>query len=121
MSTPVAVILKGYPRLSETFIAQEILALECAGMDLQIVSLRRPTDERVHPVHKEIRATVTYLPEYLPDDPMRVLRGWRVARRRAPCHMREFSVGLAALVAHAGRDRLSGSPGVRGCLPSSQS
>ena len=83
MSTPVAVILKGYPRLSETFIAQEILALECAGMDLQIVSLRRPTDERVHPVHKEIRATVSYLPEYLHDDPMRVLRGWRVARRMA--------------------------------------
>ena len=81
MSGPVAVILKGYPRLSETFIAQEILALERAGMDLEIVSLRRPTDSALHPVHHEIGAPVRYLPEYLHDDPSRVLRGWRKARR----------------------------------------
>ena len=37
---PVAVVLKGYPRLSETFIAQEIHSLERAGVDLQLVSLR---------------------------------------------------------------------------------
>ncbi len=28
------VVLKGYPRLSETFIAQELLGLERAGIDL---------------------------------------------------------------------------------------
>ena len=81
MSGPVAVILKGYPRLSETFIAQEILALERAGMDLEIVSLRRPTDSALHPVHHEIGAAVRYLPEYLHDDPSRVWRGWLKARR----------------------------------------
>ena len=30
----VAFILKGYPRLSETFIAQEIAALERRGLDI---------------------------------------------------------------------------------------
>lgn len=81
MTTPVAFILKGYPRLSETFIAQEILALERAGMDIEIVSLRRPADGRVHPVHEEISAPVRYLPEYLHTDPARVMRGWLRVRR----------------------------------------
>ncbi|MEE8187892.1 MAG: glycosyltransferase [Kiloniellales bacterium] len=81
MSETVAIVLKGYPRLSETFIAQEILALERRGLHLLIFSLRRPTDPASHPVHREIAAPVTYLPEYLKDDPLRVLRGWRLARR----------------------------------------
>ena len=34
----VAFVLKGYPRLSETFIAQEILALEGRGLDILIVN-----------------------------------------------------------------------------------
>ena len=79
---PIAFILKGYPRLSETFIAQEIRALEEAGLDLRIVSLRRPTDRLVHPVHREIGAPVLYLPEYLWRAPLRVLKAWRAARNR---------------------------------------
>ncbi|MGF1631944.1 MAG: glycosyltransferase [Kiloniellaceae bacterium] len=78
----VAVILKGYPRLSETFIAQEILALERRGFALRLVSLRHPTDRKRHPVHDDIRAPVGYLPEYLYQEPLRVLRGWWSARGR---------------------------------------
>ncbi|HEX3500815.1 MAG TPA: glycosyltransferase family 4 protein [Stellaceae bacterium] len=78
---PIAFILKGYPRLSESFIAQEIRALEACGVDLRIVSLRRPTDGARHPVHREIRAPVLYLPEYLYREPGRVWHGWRFARR----------------------------------------
>jgi len=70
----VAFVLKGYPRLSETFIAQEIAALESRGLDILIVSLRKPTDARVHPVHREIKAPILYLPEYLLLEPLRVLR-----------------------------------------------
>lgn len=81
--TAVAVILKGYPRLSETFIAQEILALERLGLQLQIVSLRHPTDKDVHPVHRDISAPATYLPEYLHSEPLRVLRGFMAARKLA--------------------------------------
>ena len=79
----VAFVLKGYPRLSETFIAQEIRALEQRGLDILIVSLRHPTDPATHPVHAEIKAPVLYLPEYLKDEPRRVWRGWRRARRIA--------------------------------------
>lgn len=81
MTGRVAFVLKGYPRLSETFIAQEIAALERRGLDVLIVSLRHPTDARRHPVHEEIRARVLYLPEYLLVEPLRVLRAWWRMRR----------------------------------------
>ena len=77
----IAVILKGYPRLSETFIAQELQALEGRGVALALFSLRRPTDREAHPIHDEIRAPVVYLPEYLHHEPSRVWRTWRRARR----------------------------------------
>ncbi len=78
----VAVIVKGYPRLSETFIAQEILGLQDRGLDQLIVSLRHPTDPAIHPVHRRIRSDVLYLPEYLHDDPARVAaaRDWARAQ-----------------------------------------
>src|SRR3954469_15338330 len=79
----VAFVLKGYPRLSEAFIAQEIAALERRGLEILIVSLRRPTDEKLHPVHREIGAEVRYLPEYLLREPLRVLRAWAKMRRTA--------------------------------------
>ncbi len=83
MTGPIAFVVKGYPRLSETFIAEEILGLEKAGFDIRIVALRRPTDDRIHPVHREIVAPVTYLPEYLHHAPFRVLRAfWR--QRKSP-------------------------------------
>lgn len=78
----LAIILKGYPRLSETFIAQEILGLERAGFSIDIWSLRRPTDRYHHPMHEEIAARLLYLPEYLHDDPHRVWKGLIHAVRR---------------------------------------
>jgi glycosyltransferase involved in cell wall biosynthesis len=75
MQPSVAVVVKGYPRLSETFIAQEILALEARGLALDIWSLRHPTEKAVHPMHRQIRARANYLPEYLYQEPLRVLKG----------------------------------------------
>jgi glycosyltransferase involved in cell wall biosynthesis len=80
-SVRLGIVLKGYPRLSETFIAQEIRELEKAGFDLEIISLRHPTDNSLHPVHREIKAPVSYLPEYLHQEPLRVFRAWLKARR----------------------------------------
>jgi len=77
----IGIVLKGYPRLSETFISQEILALENLGFDLQIISLRHPTDKAVHPVNREISAPVVYLPEYIHNEPLRVFKAWRIARK----------------------------------------
>ena len=73
MGRTIGVVLKGYPRLSETFIAQEILELQRAGFDLELISLRHPTDKAQHPIHREITAPVHYLPEYLHEEPVRVL------------------------------------------------
>jgi glycosyltransferase involved in cell wall biosynthesis len=77
----VAFVLKGYPRLSETFIAQEILALEQRGLEILVVSLRHPTDRATHPIQQLIRAALLYLPEYLYQEPRRVWRGWLRSRR----------------------------------------
>lgn len=79
----IAIVVKGYPRLSETFIAQEILALQDRGLDLEIWSLRHPTERAVHPMHKKIKARVTYLPEYLYEEPLRVLKGafWSLGQK----------------------------------------
>ncbi len=68
----IAIILKGYPRLSETFIAQELEALEKAGLCFIIYSLRKPHDSLRHPVHDRIKADCEYLPEYIYQEPVRV-------------------------------------------------
>lgn len=79
----VGVVVKGYPRLSETFIAQELHGLEQENVRLLIISLRHPTDKLTHPINDEIKADVLYLPEYLHQEPLRVLRAWWSVRRRA--------------------------------------
>ncbi len=81
MGPIIAVLVKGYPRLSETFIAQEIRGLERRGIKMRIFSLRRPYDHAQHPVHDQIEAPVGYLPEYLYREPLRVLRGLGAAVR----------------------------------------
>lgn len=96
MNPRLVILLKGYPRLSETFIAQEIAALEARGLRPLLVSLRHPTDRHTHPVHGRIRAAVRYLPEYLYQEPLRVLRGWWRARR-LPGYRRAVSQWLRDL------------------------
>src|SRR4051812_46653966 len=64
----VAVVVKCWPRLSETFIAQEMAGLEARGLKLAIYSLRHPTDSAIHPAHARVRASIAYLPQYLKDD-----------------------------------------------------
>ncbi|GAB5470033.1 MAG: glycosyltransferase family 4 protein [Rhodospirillales bacterium] len=93
-------VLKGYPRLSETFIAQELLALEQAGLDLRLFSLRAPREAARHLIHAEIAAPVTYLPEYLHRAPRQVLAAWWRQRRRPG-----YARARAAFLRDLGRDR----------------
>ncbi|MFK7744871.1 MAG: glycosyltransferase [Roseobacter sp.] len=76
----LAVVVKGWPRLSETFIAQELVALERAGINFEIWSLRHPTDTKTHPLHDQLKASVRYLPEYIKDEPARCLRAFAQVR-----------------------------------------
>jgi glycosyltransferase involved in cell wall biosynthesis len=78
----VAIVVKGYPRLSETFIAQELLTLQQQGLAYAIYSMRRPYDHAIHPVHAAIDRPVHYLPEYLYQQPWRVVACWWRVRRR---------------------------------------
>jgi len=58
----VGYVLKRFPRLSETFILNEILALERQGIEVEIFSLLKPPAEKRHALLAEVRARVTYLP-----------------------------------------------------------
>jgi colanic acid/amylovoran biosynthesis glycosyltransferase len=57
----VAYVVKRYPRFSETFIVNEILAHEAAGEELSIFSLLTPEDTHYQDVIARVRAPVTYL------------------------------------------------------------
>ncbi len=53
---------KRFPRFSETFILNEILALERLGIEVEIFSLLKPPAEERHGFLDELGAPVTYLP-----------------------------------------------------------
>ena len=69
MSSPnracLGMILKGYPRISETFISNEILLLEKLGFPIHLFSMRRPRENFTHQSVNQIQAAVDYLPETL--------------------------------------------------------
>jgi glycosyltransferase involved in cell wall biosynthesis len=58
----VAYVLKGYPRMSELFIASEIARLEQLGVRVRLYVLKARDEEQHHPVVDRIVATPTYLP-----------------------------------------------------------
>lgn len=63
---PIAYVVKRYPRFSETFIVNEILAHEAAGWPVDIFSLGPCLDTHFQNIISAVRGPVTYLP---PDAP----------------------------------------------------
>lgn len=61
-NTTLAYILKGYPRISETFISNEILLLEQLGFSIHLIPMRHPRENFCHDSVKQIKAPVDYLP-----------------------------------------------------------
>lgn len=59
----MGMVLKGYPRISETFISNEIKLLEEKGIAVHIFSMRNPRENFTHKSVQAIKAGVTYLPE----------------------------------------------------------
>ncbi|MBD2693375.1 glycosyltransferase family 4 protein [Anabaena catenula] len=57
----VGYVLKRYPRYSETFIVNEILAHEAAGLNIEIFALRPPSDTHFQNIISQVRASVTYI------------------------------------------------------------
>lgn len=60
-AAPIGYILGRFPVLSETFILNEILALESGGEPVHIFSLEPPRDSRSHEDLAKLKADVTYL------------------------------------------------------------
>lgn len=61
----LGMILKGYPRISETFISNEIRLLEKQGFPIHLFSMRQPRESFAHKSVAQIQANVDYLPETL--------------------------------------------------------
>jgi len=59
----IAYVVKKFPVLSETFILNELLALESLGLRLHVFSLQRPNDPRFHDDLPRLKALVSYVPE----------------------------------------------------------
>ncbi len=57
----VGYILKRYPRFSETFVVNEILAHEASGLDIDIFALRPTTDTHFQHAIADVRASVINL------------------------------------------------------------
>ena len=85
----VAYLLKGYPRLSEIFIASEIHRLERAGLRVRLYVIKQPDESVWHPVVDRIRAEPSYLP---PADSVSATSAWRWLR----ANLRPFLPSLAA-------------------------
>jgi glycosyltransferase involved in cell wall biosynthesis len=83
----IAVLVKRFPRLSETFVLNEFLELRRQGMDLRLYALMDPKERLVHPAAAELVPEVRYLLE-----PGARLRSWSRlivgAARQAAAHPR---------------------------------
>ncbi|MGH3665647.1 MAG: glycosyltransferase family 4 protein, partial [Egibacteraceae bacterium] len=90
----VGYVMKVYPRFSETFIVNEILAHEAAGQPLELFSLRAPVDGRFHESLAEVAAPVTYLPGHR----MKTAEVWAVLAE-ARLHLPRLAEHLDELLA----------------------
>jgi glycosyltransferase involved in cell wall biosynthesis len=71
-------VLKRFPRLSETFILNEILELEAQGVSVEVFALLDPAEEVRHESLRQVRGRVTYLP------PASFLKRCQVREGRCP-------------------------------------
>lgn len=78
-SLHIAYLLKMYPRFSETFIVNEMLAHEAAGAHIAIYSLRAPIDGRFHATYAQVQGEV----HYVPDGDMRHTLFWQALHAAA--------------------------------------
>ncbi len=58
----IAYVLKGFPRLSETFIASEIYRVERTGLQLRLFVLKPRAEVTQHPVVEKIQSMLSYMP-----------------------------------------------------------
>ena len=73
----VGYVLKRYPRISETFVASELIELERLGERLTVFAVSRPEEPFAHRFVRDLRAEVVYMPHRPWREPARVARALR--------------------------------------------
>jgi glycosyltransferase involved in cell wall biosynthesis len=88
----IGYLLRSYPRLSQTFVLNEILALEQIGVSLQIFALTNPQEKIVQPQVKQVRASVHYLEDAAGPRPLgnMLKENLQVARRHFKGYLRSL-------------------------------
>ncbi|MBI1749313.1 MAG: glycosyltransferase [Acidobacteria bacterium] len=90
----VGYIASTWPRLSQTFVLSEVLAMERKGVPLRIFSVKDPGGEPVHARVAQVRADVTYLA--FSGRRKRILRGnLEIARARPGRYVRALLHALS--------------------------
>jgi glycosyltransferase involved in cell wall biosynthesis len=91
----LAYVLKRFPRISETFIAAELIELERRGEHVTVFAVSRPEEPFTHGFLDELKAEVVYLPYRPIRQPVRVARALGRALRSHPVRwLRAAMVGL---------------------------
>lgn len=72
----VIYLLKMFPRFSETFVVNEILGLQALGVDVEIVSLRKPIDGKFHAELSQVKRAAVYVPESLASEFAEFASAW---------------------------------------------
>lgn len=107
MSRRICYVLKRFPRLSETFIAAELLELRRQGEHVSVIAVAKPAEIAVHGFVDDLDVSVTYLPHRPLRQPLRTTagvvtaivaspRGWSSAART--CLWPPRLVGLRKLL-----------------------
>lgn len=90
----LAVLVNGFPRLSETFVLREILDLERRGVRLVLFALSNPGEAVSQEALHELRAPVEYLPDKLTLSRRRVARAHMALARNGGA---AYLSGMAAV------------------------
>ncbi len=61
-SAPLGFLVNTWPKLSETFILEEVLGLERQGVDLRLYALGEPTDDITHGALSRVRSVLARVP-----------------------------------------------------------
>ena len=99
----VAYVMKRYPRLSETFILNEIAIMESLGVRLTLFSLLQPEPPPHHPMVKDISAPLRHLPPQRAAKIAALARAHGACLGRAPLRYLRALAGAAAASARSRR------------------
>ena len=85
----VGYIVTTWPRLSQTFVLSEVLALERSGVPLRIFSVKTPGGEPIHGDVAQVRARVSYL-SFRRNWKSVLSANYRLVRNRSTFYFRNF-------------------------------